>query len=150
MKKLLLITILAVFLIGSLAFTSVGLINEINEVRTDYGIVTLNHSLILDDFAEYRLSKVDASVPLKHPDNYRKDFEKFLRINHLKDIYGRGEIIARSTKNLNINDYIQGWLTSPPHRKAMLDGMYTDVGYCMSNINEKYVIVVEFMGKVKN
>ena len=151
MKKLLLITLI-ILVITSLACITTQqtpeLIQAINQVRLN----TLNQANRLNDFAQYRFSKLN--YPYLSHTNFRKDYSNFMgNRGYLEKgtIVNCGEIIqvAYDYKakfyNIDTDDLIRSWLNSSSHREVILNEKWQNIG-CYIGYKDQYtiIIVVEF------
>jgi uncharacterized protein YkwD len=153
MKKLLLF-LLTILLVTSLACitTQPELITKINQIRQDSNLNTLNQEDRLNDFAQYRFSKLEPPY-LSHT-NFRKDYSNFMgNEGYLEKgtIADCGEIIEKlydykaKFYNIDMNDLIGAWLNSQSHREVILNETFENIG-CYIGYKDQYtiIIVVEF------
>ena len=149
MKKLLLITLI-ILVITSLACitTQPELITKINQIRQD----TLNQANRLNDFAQYRFSKLN--YPYLSHTNFRKDYSNFMgNRGYLEKgtVADCGEIIEKlydykaKFYNIDTDDLIRAWLNSSSHREVILNENWQNIG-CYIGYKDQYtiIIVVEF------
>jgi uncharacterized protein YkwD len=144
-RKIFTVIILISILLASLACININPIDRINEVRVSYGLNTLIHNPVIDYYATYRIANM---TEINH-DNLKRDYYALKRqgiITGKNKVY---EIIAGHTGGLNLDWAMNGWLNSPHHLGVIVDPDFTDIGYANGFINNYYIVVVIFMGKVK-
>lgn len=143
----LLTIILLILLLTSLAFTLYSPVDRINEVRVSYRLDVLQHDLLLDRFAQYRIDKMQ--LPFSHA-GCRSDYNYFMKLNNQPISPYIGEIIAFDTDIHNSNEYVNAWLASTSHKTVMLNSRFTDIGYATGVIDNYYIVVVIFMCQLTN
>jgi len=136
MKKLILILLITITLLATLACTDINILAGINQVRLNNGLNQLAENQRLNDFAAYRLNKMQ--IP-SHND-FKSDYMFFMNVTTITLI---GEIIAFSPIQQLTEAYINAWLNSPSHKQTILSP-FLNFGMASGYINGNYVIVVEF------
>lgn len=142
MKKLILILLITITLLATLACTDVSILTGINQVRLNNNLNQLVESPELNDFANYRLEKMQ----IPSHDNFKTDYmffmyERFIVGNVYSSFFG--EIIAYSPIQQSTEAYINAWLNSPSHKETILKN-YESFGSASGFVNGNYLAIVEF------
>jgi uncharacterized protein YkwD len=139
MKKIILILLITITLLATLACTDISILSGINQTRLNNGLNQLVEKQELNDFVNYRLSKM--TYPPNH-NNLKADYETFSNINNLKHVKFVGEIIFGSDYIFDKNDILNIWLNSPSHKNVILNKQFVNFGYAERYLDETYKCII--------
>jgi uncharacterized protein YkwD len=130
-------TIIAI-LLSTMACTTNqnAILSGINQIRLNNGLNQLQESQELDDFANYRLKKMQNP---SHED-FKSDYITFMQ----KSVNLIGEIIAYGDIKQSTEAYLNAWMNSPSHKKVIVYPCFNSFGIAEGIINGNYIIIVEF------
>ena len=112
------------------------ILDELNDIREDYGCRELTMSQPLSDCAAVR--SVEISTFFSHT---RPGGGAWYTVNE-SIMYG--ENLLKTQINHEADDIVQMWMDSPAHKDLILDGNYRTVGIATCHVGDTDYWVLEF------
>jgi uncharacterized protein YkwD len=137
---------LSIFLFGFRQ--EMNLVGAINNARARYGRCAVVENQALNEFAQYRLSKLN----LDNYNSFHTDREGYIQdCNNFRQSTGYagklGEIIAKNPlPEIGYGyNYVNVWMRSRYHRAVIIERQYRLVGFAVELKDGWCFVVVEFM-----